>query len=80
MNPTEITSSVCEAIGVVLRKSAPVPPDFNRTANTEWDSLKHVEVMFALEERFNVQFEQEDLEKLDSVEKISARLSELHEA
>ena len=80
MEHSRVTSDVCEAIVVVLRKTSPVPKDFSRAGNPEWDSLKHVEIMFALEERFNVQFDETDLEKLNSVEMISARLHQLHGA
>jgi acyl carrier protein len=80
MDKRQITPVVCEAIAVVLGKPSPVSINFSRANSSEWDSLKHVEIMFALEDRFNVRFDEVDLEKLDSVEKIAARIIQLHEA
>jgi len=36
----------------------------------EWDSLKHITIITALEEHFNVQFEPEEIEMLNSSDKI----------
>ena len=77
MNKLEIQEAVCEVLGVVLEQGKPVSPDFGREAHSAWDSLKHVEVIFALEDRFNVQFAEAEMPQLDSVGKITERVSEL---
>lgn len=43
----------------------------NEADNQElWDSLKRVELLFALEEEFDVLFEQEEIENMNTVNKI----------
>ena len=40
----------------------------------EWDSVRHLQLMLALEEEFNVQFEADELVSLRSVTLIDQRL------
>lgn len=43
----------------------------NELNNTElWDSLKRAELVFALEDEFEIFFEQEEIEYMNSVNKI----------
>lgn len=35
-----------------------------------WDSLRHVEVVFALEDHFNIEFDADEIPKIDSVRAI----------
>jgi acyl carrier protein len=39
-----------------------------------WDSLRHIELIFALEEEFSVEFESEELHRLVGVESIREML------
>jgi acyl carrier protein len=43
---------------------------------SEWDSLKHLQLMLMLEEEFRVQVSPETMEQLTSVERIVAWLAE----
>ena len=43
---------------------------------SEWDSLKHLQLMLMLEEEFRVQVNPETMEQLTSVERIAAWLEE----
>ena len=43
---------------------------------SEWDSLKHLQLMLMLEEAFHVQISPEIMEQLTSVERIAAWLEE----
>ena len=46
-----------------------------RRADTErWDSLKHVEIVFALEDAYGVRFEESEFASLDSPSSIAAAL------
>lgn len=36
----------------------------------EWDSLKHVQIMFSLEDAFDVRFDEGELRSLDSIDTI----------
>jgi acyl carrier protein len=43
---------------------------------SEWDSIKHLQLMLMLEEEFHVQVSPETMEQLTSVERIAAWLEE----
>lgn len=43
----------------------------------KWDSLKHMNIIIALEQEFNVQFDEEQLAYLENVELIIESLKEL---
>ena len=77
MNNKGIQNAVCEVLGVALEQGQPVDPGFCREEQPAWDSLKHIQVIFALEDRFNVQFSEADMQQMDSVGKIAQRISEL---
>jgi acyl carrier protein len=40
----------------------------------EWDSLKHMEIVFALEDRYGVQFDESEFQRLDTPVAIAAAL------
>lgn len=46
--------------------------DFDRMNSERWDSLAHVRLTLALEEEFEVQFDDEELASLSSVEAIAS--------
>jgi acyl carrier protein len=77
MNNQEVQDSVCEVLGVAFELGQPVNPGFCREQQPAWDSLKHIEVVFALEDRFGVRFSEADMPQLDSVSKITQRVEEL---
>jgi acyl carrier protein len=77
MNNQGIQEAVCELLGVAFERGQPVDPAFCRDAQSAWDSLKHMEVIFALEDRFHVRFSEAEMPQLDSVGRITQRLSEL---
>ena len=77
MNNKGIQDAVCEVLGVALERGQPVDPGFCREEQPAWDSLKHIQVIFALEDRFNVRFSEAEMPELDSVGKITRRVSEL---
>jgi acyl carrier protein len=77
MDKNGIQGGVCEVIGVVLELGRPVDPGFCREEQPAWDSLKHIEIIFALEDRFSVQFSEADMQQMESVAKITQRIAEL---
>lgn len=77
MDKNDIQKAVCEVLGVALDQGQPVDPGFRREEQPAWDSLKHIEVIFALEDRFNVRFSEADMQQMDSVGKITQRVREL---
>ena len=48
--------------------------DLTRSAVPEWDSLKHMEIVFALEDRYSVQFDESEFPALDTPAAITAAL------
>lgn len=72
MSPSEIEIHLIEVISTVLGQ--PVNADASRATESGWDSLKHIQIVFAVEEKFNVQFEEEEIPALDSLVKIQAKL------
>ena len=63
-----IENRVLEVLSSVLKVS--VTPQFAKERDTIWDSLKHIEILFALEEEFSIEFAEEVIEKMVSVEAI----------
>lgn len=52
--------------------------DTNREDMPEWDSLKNIEILFALEEAFEVEFAEEELTRLGSLNKIVHGMEKKH--
>ncbi len=52
-------------------------PDPNTNTVSGWDSLKHISLVFALEEEFGVQFPEDQLTSLTSAARIIEVLGEL---
>lgn len=77
MDRARIEKDVCEIIGTVLHESGPVPGSLHRRHAPKWDSLKHVEIVFGLEDHFQVRFSEEDLEAMEDVGGIVSRLEHL---
>ncbi|MFO1305815.1 MAG: acyl carrier protein [Burkholderiales bacterium] len=60
------------ALVATVLKIAPVPEaPIERVSCGTWDSLRHVEIVFALEDRFDVQFDEEEFPRMDSTEAIA---------
>lgn len=68
MSRQEIEIIVLGVLAAVLKCS--VSSDSRRKDHPEWDSLKHIEVVFAIEDELNLQFSEDTLAKMDSVESI----------
>lgn len=62
---------------VVLRRDFASGQDIRRKETPQWDSLRHIELMFAIEDHFDVQFSEHQLATLDSLEAIAIALGEL---
>lgn len=42
----------------------------------QWDSLKHVEIVFALEDQYGIQFEESEFARLSSISAIAGLVAE----
>jgi len=67
----EIELEVRSLVAAALKLPAPARAPIAREACAAWDSLKHVEIVFALEDRFGVQFDEDEFPRLDSTSAIA---------
>lgn len=70
MEHNEIERTVRDVLGTILRQRFEAGAGISRGNTPAWDSLKHIEIMFALEDEFGIEFSEEELASLDSVPKI----------
>jgi acyl carrier protein len=68
----EIDATVRGVMSRVLGFEIGAGSDVSRTTHPVWDSLKHVELLFAIEDALGVRFDAAELPILDSVAKIVA--------
>jgi acyl carrier protein len=62
----DVESAVAELIVLVLKVPAGKYPQLVRGEVPEWDSLKHMELIFVLEDSFGVQFGEDEFASLSS--------------
>lgn len=65
---------------VIFRRDFVYGQDVRRADTQQWDSLRHIELMFAIEDHFGVQFSEHQLATLSSLEAIAIALGELRGA
>jgi acyl carrier protein len=53
-----------------------VPDDGSRETLEEWDSLKHMHLVLALEEEFGIEFDDEDVSGLTTVAALARAIDE----
>ncbi len=75
---TDTVLLVREIFQAVLGRQIVPEEDVSRANEPKWDSLKHVELMFALEERFDIEFSERELEELESMSRIISRITADH--
>jgi acyl carrier protein len=66
----EIAELLSRVLGV------PLPARARRPDVAAWDSLKHMELVFALEDRYDVRFHESEFARLDSPAAIAAVIGE----
>lgn len=80
MDRSTIERTVIDTIATVIKRPLPEGAAATREAVPEWDSLKHIEIMFALEDAFGTEFSEEELAALDSVGRIVDAIVARHAA
>jgi acyl carrier protein len=70
MDRTQIEETVLVVLATILKRPFHNSADITRKNTASWDSLKHIEIMFALEDELGAEFSEEELVRLDSVAKI----------
>jgi acyl carrier protein len=71
MAQNTVACEVRRILGLVLNRQIDEGEDLVRSQESAWDSLKHVEIMFTIEDHFGVQFNAEELAALDSAEALT---------
>jgi acyl carrier protein len=70
MDRIHIEQTVLTVLAAVLKRPFHDSVEITRQNTASWDSLKHIEIMFALEDELGAEFSEEELVMLDSVPKI----------
>lgn len=71
MNRNEIEGTVLTVLERVLK--CRVNADSSRSNTPQWDSLKHIEVIFELEDRLEMEFSEAEMAEMNSVAAIVER-------
>jgi acyl carrier protein len=67
-----VIQTVLDALRVVLKTE--VNADISVHNTPQWDSLRHIEVIFAVEDATGVQFDEAELSELNSVARLVAAI------
>ena len=65
MSDPQVSEEVIKILGTILKEEVSLE-DF-RAEIEGWDSLKHIDIIFALEDKFSVQFNMEEMGETESV-------------
>ena len=66
----DINRTVRDIMSQTLNRPIGNDEQLARTQAPEWDSLKHVQIMFSLEDAFEMRFDESELRSLDSIDAI----------
>lgn len=77
MNDNQIEMAVITTLARVLKCEA--NHETSRKITPQWDSLRHIEVIFELEDSLGVEFSEAEMADLDSVDKIIEKIMARHE-
>ena len=72
MDDTLLETEIRDLILRLLRLDDTPPSALARGHVPQWDSLKHMEIIFALEDRYRVQFDEAEFAHLDTPARIAA--------
>lgn len=73
---SQTRETVAELLSITVGRQIAGTEAVTRDSEPAWDSLKHVELIFMLEERFGVQFSEEEMAALRSSDEIVHALEE----
>ena len=68
MKECEVQSAIENIIAKTLNISIEGDQQVSRESVKEWDSLKHIEVVFAVEEVFDVEFPEDEIGEIQSLD------------
>ena len=67
-------ADVRRLLRTILRQPSQDDTELRREILDAWDSLKHMEIVFALEDRYGVRFDESEFSTLDTSAAITAAL------
>lgn len=76
-DPSAVRARVASIVSSVTRTSVGPADHARRDSVEEWDSLSHVEILFAIEQEQGVEFREDVMDQLDSVDAITAEVVRL---
>ena len=79
MSKDKIDLKIIKIINSLINTKLTINKKFHKNKITEWDSLKNLEIIFKLEEEFKVNFDENELDKLNTLENISKILKDKSE-
>jgi acyl carrier protein len=68
----DLQTGVALLLAQILKMPRPASGELRRLDVPQWDSLKHAEIVFALEDRYDVQFAEDEFAAMTSVSAIAA--------
>lgn len=75
----ELETEVRSIMSMVFNTSVAEHHAVKRVSMPQWDSLKHVELLFVIEDEFNIEFDKAELSSLDSLQSIVSAI-QLHQS
>ena len=78
MNAIDIENKIVEIVSSTLKVDVNIY--CSRQNTTEWDSLKHISILFAVEDQFSLEFTEEELVSLCSIQLIAHAVQLKNEA
>jgi acyl carrier protein len=63
---SEVETTVRDIFEVVLKRPIDASETLSREAAGDWDSVRHIELLFMLEEEFGITFDEDEMAELQS--------------
>jgi len=73
---SQTREAVAELLSITVGRQIGVTEAVERDSEPSWDSLKHVELIFMLEDRFGIRFSEEEMAELHSSDEIVHTIEE----
>jgi len=73
MTRAQVDATVRDVLQTALERPVPPGENVSRAGEARWDSVRHIEILFMLEDALGITFEEDELAGLDSVNAIVER-------
>ena len=75
--PDAVEARIREIMTIVFKRPVESGEPVSRATEPAWDSLRHVELVFSIEDEFGVRFDEEELPELTSLPALVDAVSRL---